>query len=65
MELATLEFSQDELKYLLALFNLVFNHGQIGSGDAIQIVNILSKIQVKIKPGAEEPKTPVAAEQTN
>lgn len=51
--LQTISLTQEELKYLLALFNLTFNNGKIGSGDAIQIVNLISKIQEKIEPEKE------------
>lgn len=44
-----LSLTQEELKYLLALFNQIFSKGGIGSGDAIQIVNLISKIQEQIK----------------
>lgn len=47
-----IEFSQEELKTILAVFNKLFNLGNIGLGDATAIVPIAEKIKAKVK---EEP----------
>lgn len=51
------ELTQDDLKYLLAIFNLVFSKGGISSGDAIKIIELSAKLQPHItdKPATEAP----------
>ena len=59
-----IEFSQDELKVIIACFNKIFQTGQIGIGDAKAIVPIADKVAEKIHPDplpepATQPSAPV------
>lgn len=53
----TLEFSQDELKYLLASINHLTKTGQIQTGDVLVLAPIIKKIDEKIIKTSVEVKT--------
>lgn len=46
----TLELSQEELKYLLAVANIAIQTGKLQVGDMLALVPALAKIQAKIIP---------------
>jgi len=48
MNSASIEFTQDELKYLLGVINIALNTGKLSIGDIMIVAPIINKVDIKI-----------------